>query len=357
MKSLPILILSLLLFSVGQAQDTNRIFRVSVRSGFGFMVPHHDDMWRLVNHHLGQCELQLSKQYFSNEDHKLTRKEIGISFYGSGTGNAEETGYAFGLYPFFNFPISKAKNPVNFQLGCGLGYLSRIYSEENFKNNAIGSHFNAFISLGLTQRLHITRNLDLSFSVGWTHFSNGASKAPNLGINLPSARFSIDYLFHKPYRIDQSVENAIIEVPPKLMLFGSISFKQIRIDGPHYTTQNLMAEYAFAQNSKRSWIIGTDFTLDLSMQAKMADDNEALGPFSQNLKIGLKTACHFHIDDLTIVLQAGSYIKNVNFNKEFIFQRLALRYKMNKKAYFHIALRSHFAKADAIEFGLGYRLW
>lgn len=351
------LLLILWVFATAHAQESDRIVRFSVRSGFGFMVPHHDDMWRLVNHHLGQCELQLSKQYFSSEKQSITRKELGICLYGSGTGNAEETGYAFGLYPFFNFPLALSNNPLNFQLGCGVGYLSSIYSEENFKNNAIGSHFNALIALGLSQRLIITPNLNLCISLGWTHFSNGASKAPNLGINLPSARFSIDYLFHKPNPINQKIQTDILILPPKLMVFGSISFKQIRIEGPHYTTQNIMVEYAFSRNSKRSWIIGSDFILDLSMQDKMAEDNEPLGAFNQNYKIGLKTACHFHIDNLSIVLQIGSYLKNINFSKEFVFQRLALRYKINNKVFCHIALRSHFAKADAIEFGLGYRLW
>ena len=73
---------------------------------------------------------------------------------------------------------------IGWSFSTGLAYNSRIFDAENNSSlEAVGSHWNGLLGLGLT----VANDSPLSLGIGILHTSNGALRRPNKGINTPHA--------------------------------------------------------------------------------------------------------------------------------------------------------------------------
>lgn len=104
-----------------------------------------------------------------------------------------QTGLFGSSYAFIgglNFSLLKVnRTEVSVVPGFGLGYLTTTYFTNG--NPLIGSHLNFSSRLALNAATSITNNLKLSVGVDVLHFSNGAMRTPNNGININSLSFGL----------------------------------------------------------------------------------------------------------------------------------------------------------------------
>lgn len=340
-------ILILILFAKTNFAQTNGL---SVYGAWGYCVPHHADMWNYIENHAKQIDIT----YFKSFNEKLpssTHLRQGLGFTLVDPGNPEVMGYGMALYPQIHFPFN-TNEKAWFILGCGLQYNTKIYSDENYRLNAISSHFNALILLGFSREFKISDNWSLSTRFNWTHYSNGSIKAPNLGLNIPTVGLSVQHYFKPQY----SKKDPIIYSNPTWQFMLNFSSKQLKAEGLLYPVLMLSAERNISPNKRNYWGLGTDIIYDRSMRDKLFYAGDSSTAESDNLKVTVKGTWTVPLERLQISLQAGTYLVNSNFSKEFVFQRLALRYHLNDNIAAGVSLRSHFAKADVIEFGLMYCL-
>ncbi len=76
---------------------------------------------------------------------------------------------------------------VGWSFSTGLAYNTKIYNPETSPDlEAVGSHFNGLVRLGVT----VANDSPLSLGVGILHTSNGALRRPNKGINTPQAQLT-----------------------------------------------------------------------------------------------------------------------------------------------------------------------
>jgi len=76
---------------------------------------------------------------------------------------------------------------VGWSFSTGLAYNTKIYDPETSPDlEAVGSHFNGLVRLGVT----VANDSPLSLGVGILHTSNGALRRPNKGINTPQAQLT-----------------------------------------------------------------------------------------------------------------------------------------------------------------------
>jgi len=327
---------------------------LSAAFGYGFTSPHHPDMWNYITGHSQQCHFQYLTPRDTTKHHGgHTLKVIDLCLINPG--NPDTMGYSIGLSPQFHFPLNE-KHRSYFVLGCGLEYNTKTYTEENCSFNAIGSHLNALIVLGYKRVFELTPNWKLKAEFLFTHFSNGATKAPNLGLNVPTLNLGFDYSWNMSDEkiAKKKMQRNIYSGPWQFI--GTGSWKQVKHDGKTSPAFSLSAENFIQLNAKTIAGIGTDLILDYSMNNRLTEFSDTIVPFSNNLKIAVKAMWTVPIGRLQIHLQAGSYLKNSNFKKEFAFERLALRYFFTDHFGLNVSLRAHFAKADAIEFGAVYRI-
>ena len=114
---------------------------------------------------------------------------VGFSILNYNLGNAQIFGQAFAAYPSLDLRVFKKMKTVNsfLQLGWGLAYLTRHYDQfTNPQNNAVGSAVNNITNFKLRFQKQLSTHWKAQIGLSFTHFSNGASRLPNFGINIPA---------------------------------------------------------------------------------------------------------------------------------------------------------------------------
>ena len=199
-------ILALFLFrSAVKAQDyrwlSNNNLMVEVRGHYGFFYHHHFEMEKF-NAHFPAFEASLYQRSFGKKEWQILYNYpyIGGTFYHSNLGGFDELGSVYALYPFISYPILHGETAqFSFKFGAGLAYLTNCFEHlENPYNFSIGSYFNAAVNLSFEYRQEITSRLMSVASIGLTHFSNGATKSPNYGLNTFSGAWGLAYHLRAP---------------------------------------------------------------------------------------------------------------------------------------------------------------
>ncbi len=221
-----------LLGAAAKAQDypwlSNNNIMVEARGHYGFFYHHHFEMERF-NAHFPAFEASVYQGSFGRKEWQTLYNYpyIGFTFYHSSLGNFEELGEAYALYPFINYPLLRGEtSQLTLKLGVGAAYLTRCFDHlENPYNFSIGSHFNAAVNLSFEFRQEITPRLMAVASFGLTHFSNGATKSPNYGLNTFSGALGIA---------------SHLRVPRALSIFAKRpEYYKYEFDGKHWFSVDL----------------------------------------------------------------------------------------------------------------------
>lgn len=173
---------------------------VSVEGTFhyGKIFKHHSFLrYEVPPQSLG-ADLNFVFQTYGNQPwHELHNYPVlGLTLLYYHFGDKEVLGYAVGLCPNLTIYLAKSgKFSIDGQIGAGPSYLSKPFNRlENPNNNAIGSHLNFNFYFRFSARWQLDPQWNIGTGISFTHYSNGAAKFPNFGINIPSlslgARFT-----------------------------------------------------------------------------------------------------------------------------------------------------------------------
>ena len=87
---------------------------------------------------------------------------------------------------------------LNYEWNLGLTFGWNPYDEiDNPDNKLIGSHVTAYIGFDLYLRWIASRHVDLNFGLNVTHYSNGNTQFPNLGLNTAALRIGAAYYINR----------------------------------------------------------------------------------------------------------------------------------------------------------------
>lgn len=143
--------------------------------------------------------------------HKLPYYGIGI--HSMVFSNADEIGYPAALYFFFGAPFArKASSSFDYEFSFGLSHNWEPYDDiDNPFNLAIGSYKNAYIDAKIKYVWYFSKKVSMDVGVRVTHFSNGAMKMPNAGINLfaPFVGLRYDLIAKDPIPLEQLAKQKI----------------------------------------------------------------------------------------------------------------------------------------------------
>ena len=156
-------------------------------------------------------DLTLGTTTFENDSWAklLNYPKTGILLSYADFGNQEKVGYGITVMPFFDFGVlNKVTNRIRFQVGLGGSYNNLIYDKVTHPgNHAISTHFTwAFRSFLYYDLVH-RKDFNLKIGGGLTHFSNGHTRWPNLGLNSYLATVKTEFNFTK--NTIPSTENTI----------------------------------------------------------------------------------------------------------------------------------------------------
>lgn len=149
-------------------------------------------------------DLTLGTTTFENDTWAklLNYPKTGILLSYADFGNQEKVGYGISIMPFLDFGVlNKVTNRIRFQVGLGVSYNNLIYDKEtNSGNHAVSTHFTwAFRSFLYYDLVH-HKDFNVKIGGGLTHFSNGHTSWPNLGLNSYLATIKTEFNFAKNSR-------------------------------------------------------------------------------------------------------------------------------------------------------------
>ena len=350
------------------APSTTRIF-IGASTQYGFIWTHRHNMGHLVKKHIAAFELDISK---SDGPERAFHQPFhfpwtGIALHFIPLGNPEELGTAIGIYPFINFPLGKKNRKIKTHLrfGYGIGYITKSFDPiENHKNVAIGSHINACMSLRLNEQWKLNANNYVEFGIGITHFSNGASKLPNLGLNLPLLNFGFHHLFYQnictktsnDYRNQLANTKAMLEQRNwKLNLLLVTGFNDLEPPGgKRFGVLNIESSLMRQTARKHKWGLGLDLMYSDAIRIKLATDTIHVSAF-ENLQPGGKIVYEFVVGRLSFPIEFGIYIYSRYKNLTPVYNRFAVQYLVGKHLLLNISLKTHLARAEYFEFGGGWK--
>ncbi len=327
------------------------------RLQYGFLMPHRQVMQYLVQGHSPSLEIYYEKILYKQSWHHLYKfPSAGISFYTANTGNKINLGNAHGLYAYTHLHfLTYPKVEWNVRLGMGLGYIEKTFNRiDNNKNYAIASHINGLVVLASECKLKF-KKYDLGAGISFTHFSNGAFKVPNLGINIPAVFFNANYKlnsdFNKPV-----IQTTAFEKKQTILSGASIGFKEIMpAGGPKYICVTLTGQYLYQVSPKSAFAVGLDIFYTPSIYYQVMADTLKNAKKIDYTQLGIIAGYELCLGNLSAMLQFGAYTITKSTYDGYLYHRIGIRYYFAKNLYANLTLKTHFAKADFIEWGWGYR--
>ncbi len=366
-RSLYILFFSLACL-FGNAQNPgehSRPWSFALSPHYGVIVPHTKQMEHLIQGHSYGAHGYL----FRPSHHKSYWQEAynfpeqGFDFTFINTGNSAQLGQQYVAGFLLNLPLNHRKEEFNptsraythwLGLALGGGYSTKVWDlENNHQAAVIGSH--ADISLGLQYSVRIVRfgKSELRAGLRITHFSNGAFQLPNLGTN--NAGIFLSYFHHQEKNdVHENLPMPVIE-KNRTSISAMIGFKEIPPPyGKKFTVfvTSLLQERRISYKS--SFGIGADFFYNSSLKVLMERKSEAAVAESKVIQSGLLFSYTLHFNQFELKMQQGFYIHdNWKVDGNF-YHRFGLRYRVTDHLFAQLTLKTHFAKADYGEWGMGY---
>lgn len=321
----------------------------------GFLIAHRGMMGHLPTEHAFAGEISYLVQGKGQKDwHYWYRKPtFGVTGFFGSVGNREILGHYAGAYSFMSFPMVRQKfYTFSFKMGAGMAYATKVYNpESNNLNSAISTHLNALIVLGVESRFVFGNNSAI-LGLDMTHFSNGASEVPNLGLNLPYVSLGYGRRIQKSNFCDTC---PVAGLGRQRYFFGANIIGSVAssfpIGGKKYPV------YAMSIFGRK--LIGDKGGIELSfdvMSKQSILDFKPEVPKAQRdlIQLGAFVGFVMPLDHLHLITGMGVYVRDKFKQYGRFYHRVGLRYVFDNGINIGVVLKAHWARADYIEYGIGY---
>lgn len=329
----------------------------------GFVMPHHEYMNYLIHGHVVSANFEILNRNGFSRDHKywhLAYKHpfVGWGVYYANLGNPQQLGSLIAVYKKLQVPIKGSKRFYS-QANVGVSYLTKTFDiDANYYNMVIGSHINVFFKLGLVAQQKINRKLVLFSELYFTHCSNGNYFEPNAGINVVSLGLGL--------RMSQSLNNASFsenQIIDKdfskytIEIVGSSGVKSLPyLLKKNFFISSMMLNGLLRPNFKNGFSTGIDIFYDRSVKTAMTF-MEISGFQSLNYyRAGFHVGYEPQFGKTVFAIQMGVYFFDKLNDEGYFYHRVAIKQYLTKRLLLSIAVKTHFFKAEFVEWGIGYRL-
>jgi hypothetical protein len=357
LQILTLLLITMLFVNAQTDSIPKSIIKFEYSAFAGKTFAHHEEMKPLTHNLYMGNDLRVGFQTTGKKDwhHIYKFPYFGFGFY-AGSYNNPTLGNPLAGFVFLELPFSRTpKSYFSTSWGVGMTFnLNEYDSVTNPENIAIGSDMNVYIDFVFSYKYRLSDHFQIGAGIKLQHFSNGATRYPNLGLNMASGVVTLSYspkiIVNKFYTADKSKDYDNIEITP----FFGCGFRAKSQDEPDVKYFNSTTSISVNKriNRKRTVGIGFDYFYQGYLinyyqdQAKITDSD--LMSYATFLSSGMV------VDKFRLVVQLGFYLyRPVDFG-QFFYERVALRFYPVKKLFANVSIKAHAAKAEFIEWGVGY---
>ena len=380
------------------SSQTKEQYSIKLQGIYGHIIPHDKHVEALILNPVTGTELSVEFQTMGRNSWQQFQgfPKIGLGAVWLNLGNPEKLGNAFAFYPYICYPLWRTKYfTLDIKGGAGASYLTKTYYNTNkdslgnllplnSSNAAIGSNLNVYFSGGGSLEIPIAKGLSLTAEYLWNHMSNGSAVAPNSGLNLLNGFVGIKYFpNYKSFRYP--TRQAIPDMPRKISIeiIASGGFRQLYYrDNKSYAIASLVVgAYRPITNFYRMGL-GLDAFYDGAYNGKTLFNRTYLSTneLKNKVRIGVSLQHELMLGRITAGFDLGLYLYNplknlepyteakneildkpliylYNIEKEdgWLYTRATIKYALDKHLFISLGLKTHFQKAEFIEWGLGYR--
>jgi hypothetical protein len=346
------------------SQEKQHTSYIDINYFKGNIALHNTDIQHLITGHPEGFVLSWNKQTYGNKEwqQRFNYPDYGVSLSYQNLKN-EVLGNNVALYAHYNFYFFKRN--LMLRIGQGLAHTSNPYhKEDNFRNIAFGSRvMSSTYAMLQYKKDRLIDRLGIQAGITLIHYSNANVKAPNTSINSITASLGITYQLDDEALVytAQSLSNKFTEPVKYNLVFRSGINESDVIDSgqlPFY----ILSAYADKRLNKKSAVqLGAEvffsnFLKEYIQYKSIAFPEDNISGDEDFKRVGLFAGHELFINKMSLLAQLGYYVYYpVDFEGRTYF-RVGLKRYFGNAFFGALTLKSHGAKAEAVEFGIGVRL-
>ncbi|GLB49051.1 hypothetical protein Y10_14190 [Neptunitalea sp. Y10] len=346
------------------SQSATKSYSLDASYFYGNIPRHSTSISHLITGHPEGVALSFSAKTFGEEEwqQRFNYPDYGATLVHTDLKN-EYLGANTSLYGHYSFYFLNRN--LMLRIGEGLAYCSNPYDKEsNYRNSAFGSSIvtSTFLMLNYKKE-NLFKNLGFEAGLLMLHYSNGNFKAPNTSVNVVALNMGLTYNIgdNEQEYIKTITDNKYTEPIKYNVVFRSgVNMSDVIGSGqyPFY----VLTAYADKRLSKLSAIqFGADvffsrFLEEYIKYMSIAFPEDGVKGDEDYKRAGLLVGHELFVNRLSLVTQLGFYVYNPINYESGMYQRIGLKYYMNKSIFGGVTLKTHAAQAEAVEFAIGVRL-
>lgn len=312
----------------------------------------------------------------------------GMPYYGMGLYTAKffdkkGLGQPVSLYVFQGATI-KSFTPrlsLNYEWNLGMSFNWKPYDVfDNPENIALSTSTNVHVSVNAYLKWYLSPAIDLHFGLSATHFSNGAARLPNAGINLVAPFVEVVYNFNR--RPPDQPEKLLTPPPVKKRIDYDILFtassRQIRFDtlgtglpsrfiDKNFKVFGLSYAAMFINSHKYKWGPSLELVYDESSgvsawREQHPEDGKfydrvKLGDIYKRFTVGLSLKGELTLSRLSLFMNVGYNILHGNEIDYRLYQIIGAKVCLKENVFATFGIRaSRFSKAQYLFWSIGYTI-
>jgi hypothetical protein len=330
----------------------------------GTIALHNNDILHLISGHPEGFILSWNKKTygFQQWEQRYNYPDYGASFIYQDLKN-RNLGDNYGIYAHYNFYFFK--RTLTLRVGQGIALTTNPYDKiNNPKNIAFGSEVLSSTYLMLNyKRERLFGDLGLQAGLSLIHYSNANVKAPNTSVNSIALNLGVNYNLNKDeHEYIRTLDEKSFAEPIAFNFTFRTGINESDVIGSGQFPFYIASAYADKRISYYSAIqLGvdvffSDFLKEFIRYRSVAFPDSGVSGDEDYKRVGMFLGHELFINKLSVVSQLGYYVYYpIEFEGRF-YIRAGLKYYFWKKVFAAVTLKSHGAKAEAVEFGVGIRL-
>lgn len=337
-----------------QTSSKTKAFNIAFNGHYGHVFDHRYSSTFLIEKPIHAFDLKVSRKKSGKElwHHLYKFPYTGFGLTHGTFGNKEIFGNYYAVYRFINASFFKTKYFwLNYNVAYGLAYITKPFDRfTNQLNSSIGSHLNAYLDFGLETKILLKDKYLWTFGLAFSHCSNGAAKKPNLGINVTSFYTGISRnigQYEKNKKIEE-VEKKISDRNQFSFLY-EIGAREAYTTGKRHFVCNLSANYERILGHKTRIGAGIDFFKDNGLKSVLSNNYS----FEKSLYLGVHLSFDLIFGKTAASLQWGSYVISEYYTVGSSYHRLGLKYNFTEKLFGSVLIKSQYAAAEFVGWGIG----
>lgn len=354
-----------LLFAFSGFGQNDNPFAIEAAVLRGNILPHTEDMYHLVNGHPKGFMLSLLNRTDGSKEwhHAYNYPDYGGYFLYQDF-KSEALGQNYSVGALYNFYFWKRR--LQLKLSQGIAYTTNPYDKvDNSRNKAFGSKFMGNTNIGLAyDNQKLFKNIGFQAGLLFTHYSNGRVKSPNSGINTYVLNLGVSYNFADDLKreVDTTTVQKSYKEPIHYNFVLRTGINENPIIGSGQFPFYHIGFYADKRLNRKSALqLGAELFLTKSIQEyieyyAVAYPEDNIDIDTDYKRIGIFIGHELLINRISLEAQIGYYAYQP-FKKDIpIYDRVGIKYYFTDKIFGGFTIKTHLFLAEALEFGIGYRL-